>query len=400
MSGARARGDVEFHERSSADHRSVAVKGMDPFTLHFKDLEMEAELRADTVEAAYSIVVLFGVLNLVFNIYSGILTMSITLVWIVGAYVSCAGVMRLAWVYRVRCDMHTVAARLWTATWAFSIVNFLYLVNIGRLARLTADEGHKAAAACATWVLVAVVQHTVHLGASYRFAVLAFALTIILSSSVWRAELLASLLIGETSGYAIEHMLRQAFLRRVAHVDRLRVEKERVMYDFALSEARHRQAASEASKPVSSRASRNSGRGSRSSGRASRTPPRERLGRCESMSEPGSSVGGSNSELAMLLGEDGEGRCPSCGISGGLTGLDGGLDGGLGCGASHASSAGGSGGKSEGDDDEVGRQLSSERAGALWRTLAASNLYPHEAQGHGQARRRSNANGNGRRERR
>ena len=54
----------------------------------------------------------------------------------------------------------------------------------------------------------------VEIGIAVSVVVLGLAMTIVLTSVAWRKELMLSLVAGEALGYAVEHMLRTAFLKR------------------------------------------------------------------------------------------------------------------------------------------------------------------------------------------
>ena len=214
---------------------------MHPITLAFENENLERELRSETLDAALAVVILFGVLNLVLNLLAGHGT-PLVQACLATIYTLSALAMRSAYKYRTGYEAHNMAAHLWTSSWALGISVWWTLIKSGSLQRLSADDGQKAAACCGLWVLSTVVQHMVHIGFAHRAVLLALALSIILSSEAWRGELLASLVVGDASGYAIEHMLRASFLRRHVRIEQLREEKDRVLYDYALAEARHRRA--------------------------------------------------------------------------------------------------------------------------------------------------------------
>ena len=213
----------------------MAMWRMHPLSLKFEDDAIERELRSETVTAASSVVMLFAVLNLTLNwlwtVGTGWATIVCTIV--ASTYATFAVILERAWRHMPAAHVHQLCERLWVVGWVINVSIFWYLVMSGRLSRLHPSEGHKAAAACAIWVLVPAVQHILHLGLGARACVLGLAVSIVLSSHAWRGEMLAALIVGEASGVAVDHMLRSAFRARLVRIDQLQQEKERAVYEFA-----------------------------------------------------------------------------------------------------------------------------------------------------------------------
>jgi hypothetical protein len=212
---------------------------MNPLTLRFDDEVLEKELQAETVGVATSVLLLFSVLNLVANAWSTHRPFPIT-VLVLGAHVACGFSMHRARRHLAPHEAHRHSARMWTLSWVLLCGTWWTMLWLGLIERLKAEEGRMAAAYCTIWITTTIVQHMIHLPFEYRSVVLALALQVALSSSVWRAEVLASLLVGETAGYAIEHMMRVAFARRIERIEQLQVEKERANYDLALAQRSRR----------------------------------------------------------------------------------------------------------------------------------------------------------------
>lgn len=208
-----------------------------PISLHFDDESMERELRAGTVGSAKSVIMLFGVLNFSLNAMSSLTPLVAAILCVTYALVCAAFRYAPAWL--PESEVHNFCSHVWVLSWVGNISAWWVLVNSRTLQRLGPEEGHKAFAACAIWVLVTVVQHVVHIGAYHRAVILAMAMPIIFTSSAWRTELLTSLLVGEATGYALEHMLRCSFLRRAEALDRVRREKERIAFDYAMLRQGH-----------------------------------------------------------------------------------------------------------------------------------------------------------------
>ena len=254
---------------------------MNSLTLHFEDEVIEQQLRSDTVYAANSVILMFLVLNSVLNYLAGLnahLVGNLSLI--------CTYSLGLVVLFHRRITdqnlhrVHTLAASLWAAAWVINCSVWWMLISQGSLERLKPHEGRKAASACALWVLATVTQHVVHIPATNRFLILSIGMTIVLSSPVWRGELTTSMVIGEFSGYALERMLRNSWLRQFHQLDHLRCARERATFDIALLAKDVSDAWSAAS--AASRSSRRSGGSARSGPRSRRADSASSSAGCSS----------------------------------------------------------------------------------------------------------------------
>ena len=70
----------------------------------------------------------------------------------------------------------------------------------------------------------------------YRSVVYLHAVVVLASCPVWMYNLLGSMLIGESLGYALESMLRETFMRRTESIEHLQGGFNRVRYDLMLAQ--------------------------------------------------------------------------------------------------------------------------------------------------------------------
>ena len=215
------------------------VSRISALTFCFSDESMEKALLSDTLDVASTAVLFFGALNLVLNFHAGTVT-GFTIPYLSVTYIG--GIAAVCYVRKryPAHEAHRLISILWSFAWSLGMGYWWWLVHAGAMSRVGADEGHRAASACALWVSVSIVQHVVHIDAAQRAVVLVMAMTIVISSPFWRTELLASLLLGEASGCALDHMLRASFRAKQVRLEQLRREKERVEFDLAISESRFR----------------------------------------------------------------------------------------------------------------------------------------------------------------
>jgi len=114
------------------------------------------------------------------------------------------------------------------------------MVLDGSLPRIRPEEHEKILACCAYWLVCTVTMHVLHFPFKSRGVVLASAMPIIMSSDI-KQPLLLALMGGELMGYVLESVIRANFLERADQVERLKQEKERVVYELNMT--RHRQEA-------------------------------------------------------------------------------------------------------------------------------------------------------------
>ena len=320
---------------------------MDVLTLRFEDEVHERDLRAGAVHAANFVVILFGVFNLGLNWQAGMMSAWPAVVSLFVTYTCAAVAMRRA---PTPSSAHALAANFWTGGWVVNVAIYWMLVRQGYLQRLAPTEGRRAAASCGIWLLSTLLQHMVHIGAAHRFVVLGLAMTIVLTSVAWRKELMLSLVAGEALGYAVEHMLRTAFLKRANALEQVRREKERVAYEYAILEHR-------TSRECSRSPARAGMSGRRSSGR--------------SAGGSSGSASSAGSELSSYASRDSkQSRLPpSRNLPPSLR---------LRPNAGPSPHAPASSAWSDGEEEDDAL-INQERSAALWSTLEASNLLPPSA---------------------
>ena len=134
-----------------------------------------------------------------------------------------------------RHKLHTIFCWLGVGQWLVCIGLWWYMLFTGKLDRIQPGESERLLACCALWVVLPVFMHVIHVPFPFRLVVLASSLTIILSGDVVR-PLLLSLIGGELSGSVLELTIRNNFRERWQDCERLREEKERVVYELMLAQ--------------------------------------------------------------------------------------------------------------------------------------------------------------------
>ena len=253
--------------------QQMAMVRIHPFTLQFDDADMEKELRSGTLEASRSVLILFGILdilcravfplsNVMFDPASETST-AVAYTCIALTYATVLVALRYAHILP-RHDAATFTDRVWMISWVTNVAVWWAMVHCGLARRLTPAEGQGAAVCCAMWAFVMVLQHTLHIGYKSRMIVMAMAVSIALTSLAWQKELLAALVFGEAVGFSMEHMVRSSYLPRAKDLEVLRVAKERSDYDFQLLAHSRTRGRSNCSKSNSVRSKSSSAASSRS----------------------------------------------------------------------------------------------------------------------------------------
>ena len=218
-----------------------------PVTLEFDDETLEAELKSKVFNlpivragVVLSLLLLLSVEQAGYG-RSPLQYLTVLLMWLC-AFVIC---------YAPRCitrlmpetwntllnkpeKVHSFMCFFGTAAWVMCMALWWRLVLEGSLPRIRLDELGKILASCTMWLVTAVAMHVLHFPFKLRVVVLASALPIILSSEI-KQPLLLSLAGGELIGYTLESIIRSNFLERADQVERLKQEKERVVYELNLT---------------------------------------------------------------------------------------------------------------------------------------------------------------------
>lgn len=224
-----------------------------PVTLEFDDETLEAELKSKVLNLpivrAGVVMSLLLLLSLELAGYgrSPLHFVPVFLMWLCAYIVVCAPeyvTRRLpeAWnaILNNRSEAHNQLCIFCSAAWVVCMANWWRMVLDGSLPRIRPEEHEKVLACCAMWLVCAVSMHVLHFPFNIRGVVLASAMPIILSSDI-KQPLLLALMGGELMGYVLESVIRANFLERADQVERLKQEKERVVYELNMT--RHRQEA-------------------------------------------------------------------------------------------------------------------------------------------------------------
>ena len=182
---------------------------MHPLTLHFDDPRAENELCAERLSMASNLLYLCGAIAVAFE-------------WHLPNFLinqSVAVITTLLCVYFAS-SSHEKLSQMWVFGWAVNSGVWWVMLWNGTLRRFRADED--ILAPCGIYFGMALVQRMLHIRARHRAATFAVVLAMILSSTYFRNQLLGALALGEVSGYIIERMLRDTFLRRVEVREMLR----------------------------------------------------------------------------------------------------------------------------------------------------------------------------------
>jgi len=190
---------------------------MHPWTLRFYDEDLEAELRANVLKSEYMLQA--GIVSvLVFaTVRIAGYTVGIAVFFQI-FFIGTAGLMFIA--TRHRTLQWTLELShfepWWVAGWTINVAIWWALRWRGEISRIGPDETERILACATLWMVVMISQRLLHLNPWHRAFVTAVGLTIILSGEVWQ-QLLSGLVIGELQGYALEHLLRDYFLKSSGH---------------------------------------------------------------------------------------------------------------------------------------------------------------------------------------
>ena len=218
-----------------------------PVTLEFDDETLEAELKSKTLNLpivraglVLSLLLLLSVEQTGYG-RSPLQFLTVLLMWL-SAFVVCYAprcIIRLmpeTWntLLNKPQQVHSFICFFGTTAWVICMALWWRLVLEGSLPRIRPDELGKILACCTMWLVTAVTMHVLHFPFKLRVVVLASALPIILSSDI-KQPLLLSLAGGELIGYTLESIIRSNFLERADQVERLKQEKERVVYELNMT---------------------------------------------------------------------------------------------------------------------------------------------------------------------
>ena len=251
---------------------------------------------------------------------------------------------------------HVWLGYIWEATGTAAIGQFWYSTLSGTLPRLGPQDSDRLVGCCCCWMLVLFVPHVFQMRVRHRALLYVHALTVVLTSPYWSRHLLCAMIVGESMGYTVQHMIRTMLVGRERKLEQLQQEKERIQYELLLAQHRNNAGIS------------NTGSATRDRHPGDHGAPWR--GACESTD--GGSTNGTSSEIAGFSSSwmNSEQQPHKDGRSAGLH--------------VRSSRRGGSETSSQASassldcDDGVVSSALKQREQALWRTLDDCGLRPHD----------------------
>jgi hypothetical protein len=237
-------------QRTYEDDRRPRMANISPWTLSFDDKDLETEMRAQQVNAAFRFFGLAGVMTIAMLEIAGYGRTPVQLIASVGfcimLYTMYSGHITLP----SSAAPHFAVSILWVGCWCMSMLSFWMMVVRGNLKRLGPDDTREMVSCCCVWFISFMIQHVMCFSPCFKLPIYMHAITVVVTAPHWSQHLLAAMLVGETTGYSIEYMQREAFIQRAESVEQLQREKERVHYDLRI--AQHLTSSGNAPKSASS----------------------------------------------------------------------------------------------------------------------------------------------------
>lgn len=212
---------------------------MSPFTLEFSDAQLEEQIKgAQIIKGHYVLPMLTG-LVILFSVIAGYGLTCFSMVVLLFMTVAC-GVIYFG---ENACNyshyqIHQIVARLHESTWLLSSVLFWWKTYQGTSKRLGPEQTEQMVGCCCLWIVAFIMPRLLHISMTRRTPLYLHALVVVVTSPHWNRHLLLSMVLGEGVGYTFERILRESFLSRHQSLQRLEREKERMEYEMLF--AKHR----------------------------------------------------------------------------------------------------------------------------------------------------------------
>jgi hypothetical protein len=173
------------------------------WTLTFDDPELESEMRAGQLRAAFP---LFSVSSALAMIMLEIAGCYRTLMIV--AFLACLlilvlirpGWLPISFALPEPVRPHSVVSALWLLGWAMPMPFYWIAIFRGTLARLGPGDAQQMVCYCCLWFIILVFQHGMCFSMLCRAPVYLHAMTLIWTSPHWGTHLAAAMIVGETGG--------------------------------------------------------------------------------------------------------------------------------------------------------------------------------------------------------
>ena len=183
---------------------------MHPLTLQFSNDLLEQRICSERCATANKCLMLFATCMLIFSLFSphGYTYEQTSLCF-----------LALLCICLASRHGHAAFSWVWMFSWAVNVCVWWWLLWTGKIKRLGPEDAPAVSSCCAIYVQAALYQRVLHFNPWHRASVFCCVLPIIIRSPNWMCHLLGALCGGEAMGYVLEHMLREAFLRRVQSLE-------------------------------------------------------------------------------------------------------------------------------------------------------------------------------------